>query len=537
MKPLLCVKNVSKSFGTLPVIKNVSMDVFPGEVVGLTGSTGSGKSVLMMLLAGLYMPNSGEIIFDGVHIEWPFSAQSQGIGVIHQKPTLAEHFDITSNIFLGNEIGNPKQIGLLRRLNRYKMNKEAIRILDDLGVDFDSLNEKVSNLSGEQRQMIAIARVLTFPLKMVIIDEPTISLSYPNQQKLLGLIQDWQQKGVAVLFSSNNLDHIFSVTDRMIILHKGRKAADRRTDETNREEVMNHLLGIHDLKKTLLSVWDFDSYHLVREKAEKISYHQMLLEKDLAAEGTLNRQLTEKLVEQLQTLEQTNQALLRAQKRLLSEEELKRKHLAREIHDQIIQDLLSINYELEGLDINSNERAILDKNLSYIRESIRELIDGLRRICGNLRPPTIDSLGIGAAIKSHANGWMKRTKIDVEIDLDAELGRLPESIELSIFRIIQEGLNNIQKHSSATEAEISLYHTSPRTLSISISDNGIGWPERFDISKLTEKGHFGLTGISERVALLGGRLHLQNKKEGGALITAEIPHPKVNLKRRAIKKS
>jgi len=254
MKPLLRVLDISKSFGTLPVIKNVSMDVFPGEVVGLTGSTGSGKSVLMMLLAGLYAPNYGKIIFNEVHLEWPFSAQSLGIGVIHQKPTLAEHFDITSNIFLGNEIGNLEKFGLLMRLDRYKMNKEAIRILDDLGVHFDSLNEEVYNLSGEQRQMIAIARVLTFPLKMVIIDEPMVSLSYPNQQRLLDIIQDWQQKGVAVVFSSNNLDHIFSVTDRIIILHKGRKAADYRTDETNREEVMNHLLGIHDSKKTLLSV-------------------------------------------------------------------------------------------------------------------------------------------------------------------------------------------------------------------------------------------------------------------------------------------
>ena len=537
MKPLLSVMDVSKSFGTLTVVNKVSMDVFPGEVVGLTGSTGSGKSVLMMLLAGLYAPNYGEITFDKVHLEWPFSAQSLGVGVIHQKPTLTEHFDITSNIFLGNEIGNPERIGLLRRLNRYKMNEEAIRILNGLGVSFESLNEKVYNLSGEQRQMIAIARVLTFPLKMVIIDEPMVSLSYPNQQKLLGLIQNWQQKGVAVIFSSNNLDHIFSVTDRIIILRKGKKVADHRTDETTREEVMNYLLGIEGPKNAFLSVWNFDSYDLIREKAEKISYHQMLLEKDLAAEGVLNRQLTEKLVEQLQTLEQTNQALLRAQKRLLSERELERKYLAREIHDQIIQDLLCINYELEGLDIGKNKKTSLEENLSLVRESIRELIDGLRRICGNLRPPTIDSLGIGAAIKSYANDWMKRTKIDVDIDLDDELGRLPESIELSIFRIIQEGLNNIWKHAHATQAAIKLHHTSPRTLMISISDNGIGWPEGFDISNLTDKGHFGLTGINERVAVLGGRLHLQHQKEGGALITTEIPHPKVKLKPRMIKES
>ncbi|MDO9546060.1 MAG: ATP-binding cassette domain-containing protein [Pelolinea sp.] len=537
MKPLLQVIDISKSFGTLPVIKNVSMEVFPGEVVGLTGSTGSGKSVLMMLLAGLYEPNFGEIIFDDVLLEWPFSAQSNGIGVIHQKPTLAEHFDITSNIFLGNEIGFPERIGLLRRMNRYKMREEAIRLLDDLGMSFDSFNEEVYNLSGEQRQMIAIARVLTFPLKMVIIDEPTVSLGYPNQQKLLNLIQEWQHKRVSVIFSSNNLDHLFSVTDRIVVLRKGIKVADHRTDETSKEEVLNYLLGIHVFNKSFLSVWDFDSYDLIREKAEKISYHQMLLEKDLAAEGTLNRQLTEKLADQLQTLEQTNQALLRAQQRLLSEGELERKHLAREIHDQIIQDLLSINYELEGLNIGKDSKTNFNENVTFIQRSIRELIDSLRHICGSLRPPTIDSLGIGAAIKSYAKDWEERTKIDVNIDLDTELGRLPESIELSIFRIFQEGLNNVWKHAHATKAEISLHHTFPRTLLISISDNGLGWPKGFDISNLANKGHFGLTGISERVAFLGGRLHLQHQKKGGALITAEIPHPKVKLKPRMIKKS
>jgi signal transduction histidine kinase len=536
MKPLLRVNQVSKSFGTLPVIKNVSLDVFPGEVVGLTGSTGSGKSVLMMLLAGLYEPNSGDILFNKVKLVIPFSANKNGIGVIHQKPTLSEHLDITSNIFLGNEIGFPKQAGFFRRLNRYKMKEEASQILDVLGIKFNSLNEIVFNLSGEQRQMIAIARVLTLPLKMVIIDDPTVSLSYPNQQKLLDLIQDWQQKGIAIIFSSNNLDYLFSVTDRIIILHQGRKVADKRTDETNKEEVMNYLLGIKNSNKSFISVWDFDSYALIREKAEKISYHQMLLEKDLAAEGSLNRQLSEKLADQLQTLEQTNHALLKAQKRLLSEREVERKYLAREIHDQIIQDLLSINYELEGMGVGKDVSTNLDKNIAFIHQSIRELIDSLRSICGNLRPPTIDSLGIGAAIKSYAKDWKDRTKIDINVDIDSELGRLPEWIELSIFRILQEGLNNIWKHAHATHAEVGLHHTSPRKLILSISDNGSGWPTGLDISNLANKGHYGLTGISERVALLGGRLQLLRQNNGGALITAEITHPKVKLKTKKKKK-
>jgi len=526
MKPLLKVVRLSKSFGTLPVIKQVSFNIYPGEVVGLTGSTGSGKSVLMMLLAGLYAPNAGQIYFSNQRLQWPFNAQNLGIGVIHQKPTLADHFDVTTNIFLGNEIGTPTGMGLLRRLDRYSMNKEAVRLLDSIGVSIKSMHESVYNLSGEKRQMIAIARILTFNLKMVIIDEPTVSLSYPNQQKLLGLIQQWQKQGVSILFSSNNLDHIFAVTDRIITLHAGRIAADEPTDSTNRESVVKTILGSALNEKGLPTVWGFDSYNMIRETAEKISYHQMLLEKDLAAEGALNLQLTEQLAEQLRTVEKTNLALIDAQRRLLSEREGERKHLAREIHDQIIQDLLSINYELESIE-GSKKKSVRQENLAEIRTAIRELVINLRHICGNLRPPTIDSLGLGAAIQSYAKNWTARTDIPAEVILDEGLGRLPELTELSIFRIIQESLNNVWKHAQADHVEIQLTHTTPRMLLITVRDDGMGWPQEFDLSKLPEQGHFGLTGISERVELLGGRLNLRRGETVGSVLSVEIPHPKV----------
>ncbi|HUV15056.1 MAG TPA: ATP-binding cassette domain-containing protein [Pelolinea sp.] len=422
MKPLLKVKNLSKTFGTLPVIQNVNFDIQTGEVVGLTGSTGSGKSVLVMMLAGLYEPNGGEITFQNTKLDWPFAAQTKGIGVIHQRPTLADDFDVPSNIFLGNEIGIPNRLGWLKVLNRHKMDQEATRLLDLLGVEVGSLREKVYNLSGEQRQMIAIARVLTYPVRMIIIDEPTISLSYPFQQRLLELIQNWRDHGVAVLFSSNDLDHLFSVTDRIIVLDQGRVAADRRTDEITREEVVNFLLGTTDSRQPAPVNWDFDSYDIIRDHAEKLRYHQMLLEKDLAAEGTLNRQLTEQLAEQLQVLDQTNLALRDAQKRLLSEREEERKYLAREIHDQIIQDLLGINYELEEISSSRKFPASYGEKLGEIRQGIRDLVGNLRQICGNLRPPTIDSLGLGAALQSYTYDWAGRTGIKVELKLDENLG-------------------------------------------------------------------------------------------------------------------
>lgn len=530
MKALLRVKNLSKTFGSLPVINRVSFEIQPGEVIGLTGSTGSGKSVLVMLLAGLYEPNEGEIYFSNRQLVWPFSALSLGIGVIHQKPALAEHLDVASNIFLGNEIGNPSWLGWMRVLDNDAMFFKSTQLLECLGLDSAILRKKVQNLTGEQRQMIAIARVLNSTARLLIIDEPTVSLSYPYQQRLLNLIQDWRDQGISVLFSSNDLDHLFAVTDRIIVLQKGSKVADKRTDGTSREEVVNHLLGTVDSRQPNPINWDFDSYGQIREHAEKLHYHQMLMEKDLAAEGTLNRQLTEQLVGQLQVLDQTNLALRNAQRRLHSEREQERKHLARELHDQIIQDLLSINYELESIETGQGHQTALEDDLLKVRQTIRELVGNIRNICGNLRPPTIDSLGLGAALQSYTKDWSVRTGIDVELNLDKNLGRLPEETEVSIFRIVQEGLNNVWRHAQAKHVEITLRHSTPRALIIALRDDGKGLSEDFNLAALASKGHLGLLGISERVSLMGGRLHIQAMPEGGSMLMAEIPHPRVKIK-------
>lgn len=530
MEPLLQVRNISKSFGALPILQRVNFDVHRGEVVGLTGSIGSGKSVLMMMLAGLYEPDGGEIHFNDKRLTWPFSAQALGIGVIHQRPALVEHFDVVSNIFLGSEIGWPKKaLGSLRVLNFDEMNVQALHILARLGVQVDSLQSKVSELSFEQRQLIAIARVLTFPAQMYIIDEPNMLLSYLNQQRLFNLIQNWQQQGFGVLFSSNNLDHLFAVTDRIVVLHQTHIVADLRTDETTREDVVNLLLGGEMAEQAAPTIWDFDSYDDFRKNTERLRFHQMLLEKNLAGEDSLNRQLTKQLADQVQILDQMNNALLEAQRRLLTEREEERKHLSRELHDQVIQDLLSINYELEGLELEQGVSSELVNNLTEVRQGIRALVTSLRRICGTLRPLTIDSLGLGAALQSYVRDWSARWDIQVGLELDENLGRMPEATEMSIFRIIQEGLNNVRRHAQATQVQISLQHSTPRSLSITLRDNGRGMGEDFDLARMAANGHYGLQGISERVTLLGGRFRLQRQPEGGLALLVEIPHPRVDV--------
>lgn len=527
MKPVLRVINLSKTFGTLPVVQNVSMDIHPGEVVGLTGSIGSGKSVIAMLVAGLYKPNSGRIVFSGKTLNWPYTAKSHGIAVIHQKPNLDDHLDVVSNLFLGSEIGWPKKLGWLRILDIQQMDHVANQILDKLGVEVKSLHEKVYNLSGELRQMIAIGRTLTHNAKLVIIDEPTLMLGFDYQQRLLGLIQNWRKQGVAVLLTSNNLEHLFAVTDRIIVLNQGCKIADLQTSETDRKSVVDLLLGINDLQKPSPAILNLDTYNRIRENTEKLRYNQILLGRDMPIGPGMNRQLTEQLAEQVQALDQANLALLEAQRRLIAEREEERKHVAREIHDQVIQDLLSINYELEDMETEMPISDELVNDLTEVRQNIRELVDNLRIICGNLRPPTIDSLGLGAALQSFSRDWSIRTGIHVTLHLDESLGRLPENTELSIFRIVQEGLNNVWRHAQASIVEITLKFASSQILTITISDDGKGGMEDFDLAKLANNGHFGLIGINERIALLGGRFSIQQGINGGSMLVAEIPQIRV----------
>jgi signal transduction histidine kinase len=527
MEPLLRAINLSKNFGTLSAVRQVSLEVNSGEVVGLVGQSGSGKSALVMLLAGFHAPNEGDVYFAGRRLRWPFRPRALGIECIHQTPDLAERLDISSNVFLGSEIGWPLAVKWLKVPNRRRMDKEAARILEQLDVHFSSLREKVANLSSEQRQMIAIARVMTCPSRLIIIDDPTLLLSYPYQQKLLSLIQTWQSQGTAVIFSSNNLDHLLAVTDRVIVLRRGCQAAEYRTDEADREEIVAAMVGTTDRQQLTPIIWALDSYYRAREQAEKLRHSQAFLERDLSAQDKLNRQLIDQLAEQINALDSANAALQDAQRRLLTELEQERKYLAREIHDQVIQDLLGVNYQLEEIEEHEGVTPALKGRLTDVRNSIRGLVDDLRHICGSLRPPTIDSLGLGAALQSYTHDWARRTDISVALDLDSNLGRLPEAIELSIFRIVQEGLSNVRKHACASAVEICLKHTSPRKLMISIADNGQGLSNGFDLAALSAEGHYGLLGIGERVALLGGRLRLQSPASGGLLIQVEIPHPRV----------
>ncbi len=525
LTPLLSARNLSKSFGNLAALQGVDLYLDAGEVVGLAGGSGAGKSLLIKILAGLQAPDSGQMLFDQQYLHWPFQAQRVGIGVVHQEPELADQFDVTNNVFLGQEVNHTFWGRRLPIPNQRKMEEETAHLLAALNVRLPSLQVKVGNLSSEQRQLVALAQVMAQPTRLRIVDDPNF-LSLPYQEMLLDQIRDWQKRDIAVLFSSVNLDHLFAVADRIVVLREGRLVADWRTDETNREEIVAALVGTADRQQRTPVIWAIDSYYRARKQAETLRHNQTLLRRNLAAQDSVNRQLLDQLADQVKALDSANLALQDAQRRLLTEREEERKRLARELHDQMIQDLLSLNYQIEDIESMAEDAGLADE-LTEVRGSIRTLVEDLRRICGNLRPPTIDSLGLGAALQSYTHDWRLRTGIEVQLTLAAEFGRLPEAIELSIFRIVQESLSNVWKHAEATLVQVTLQHTSPRMLQVTVADNGQGLAHDFDLAKLSQAGHYGLLGLSERVALMGGRLNFRNQTNGGLEIEVEIPHPRV----------
>jgi signal transduction histidine kinase len=212
------------------------------------------------------------------------------------------------------------------------------------------------------------------------------------------------------------------------------------------------------------------------------------------------------------------------QHHLLIARDEERKALARELHDQVIQELIGIKYQLESITNNDNDQA---RSLKDVRDNISTLIDEIRCICSGLRPPLIESLGLAAAIQSYVDNWSARTGITSHLDIDPEPLCLPEAVGLSLFRIVQEGLNNVRKHATASVVSLSIRHATSGSIRISIADDGCGMKNHLDLSTLAAEGHYGLLGINERVELLGGHLQVQNQPGSGLLLQVEIPRSPV----------
>jgi ABC-type sugar transport system ATPase subunit len=247
-EPLLSIRKMTKRFGGLVAVNEVSCDVYPGEVVGLLGDNGAGKSTLIKCISGVHQADEGEIYFEGRLSSFarPIDARHQGIETIYQDLALANNLDVGANIFLGREVKKRYLGGLVRMLDEPHMLRESRAALQALEIHFPNLQQPIENLSGGQRQAVAIARAIYWDAKLMIMDEPTNNLGVPEQQKVLALIRKLRDRGVPVILITHTLPDVFAVSDRLIVMHRGRKVTEKRTTETNTQELVQYMVGALD---------------------------------------------------------------------------------------------------------------------------------------------------------------------------------------------------------------------------------------------------------------------------------------------------
>ena len=241
--PILKVQSVSKRFGGVHALEDVSLELYPGEVLALAGDNGAGKSTLIKIISGVHHPDEGTIWYSGseVTFENPQRAREHGIETIYQDLALADNLDVGANVFLGRE--PLKRVFGFPVLDRKQMRTQAADALRVLDIQIHRFDLPIRSLSGGQRQAVAIGRAIHWKAKILIMDEPTAALGVPEQRKVIALIKSLKQSGVGVIFISHNLVDIFAVTDRIVVLRRGVKAGERITADTNSDEIVRLMVG------------------------------------------------------------------------------------------------------------------------------------------------------------------------------------------------------------------------------------------------------------------------------------------------------
>jgi ABC-type sugar transport system ATPase subunit len=240
--PLVRLERVRKEFGAVVALEAVMLDVSPGDIVALVGDNGAGKSTVVNCLAGVYPPTSGQIVLEGqpVHFSGPLDARGHGIEVVFQDLALATAQPVYMNLFLGRELVK----GPLRRLDREAMAAETQTLLDELDVRVDSPRQTIRNLSGGQRQGVAIARAMHWATRLVLMDEPTAALGVAETRRVEELLRRLRDRGRAIVLVSHSLDQVFRLADRICVLRRGKQVGIRRTSETTGDEIVAMITGL-----------------------------------------------------------------------------------------------------------------------------------------------------------------------------------------------------------------------------------------------------------------------------------------------------
>ena len=239
MQSFIKVENLTKSYGGLKAIEEITLEIRKGEILSLVGDNGAGKSTFVKTLAGAQLPDSGHIEIDGedVRLDSPKKAGFYGIGCLHQGLGLIDTLNVPENVFLGREL-QKKVLGIFPQLDYQRMRNETRDLLNQFSIKLPKLNDAVVNLSGGQRQTIAISRLLLQKVKLVIMDEPMAALGVEEGSKVFNLIEKMRSENVSVLIISHNLEHVLKLSDRIAVMKNGKLIKVLEAQNTSREEVV-----------------------------------------------------------------------------------------------------------------------------------------------------------------------------------------------------------------------------------------------------------------------------------------------------------
>jgi D-xylose transport system ATP-binding protein len=241
--PVLSVEHISRSFGAVEALRDISFTVNAGEVVALLGDNGAGKSTLVKIISGTIQPDSGRLLFEGrpVAIDSPATAKSLGIETVYQDLSICPNMDVVANFFMGRELY--RNVLGLKVLRERAMREETERTLRDIGTQIPSVFTAMQHLSGGQRQAVELCRFVHWGGKLVLLDEPFAALGVRQTHRGLEMIEQVKSRGVAVIVITHNMLHAFQVADRIVVLRQGKVAGIRAVGETTTDEVVTLITG------------------------------------------------------------------------------------------------------------------------------------------------------------------------------------------------------------------------------------------------------------------------------------------------------
>ena len=241
--PVLSLRRIGKRFGSITAIQEFSIDMHAGEIVALVGDNGAGKSTLVKIISGVFPPSSGDMSLDGERVSFADSGEARrwGIEVVYQDLALANQQPVYMNLYLGRELRHP----VTMLLDRRRMISESEALVRDLDVNLPTVRARIREMSGGQRQGVAIARATHFARKLILLDEPTAALGVAETAKVESIIKSLRARGLSILMISHSLDQVFRLADRITVLRRGQQVAVRNAEATHKNEIVSMITGLH----------------------------------------------------------------------------------------------------------------------------------------------------------------------------------------------------------------------------------------------------------------------------------------------------